>query len=241
MPAMIRIITDASGSRRSVSPTEKSPELIQVNARRSMTRLSGSRLTRRATAAAEIANESSIAPQAITPAAVFVTRRPSPAFSRKPANGRSGISSSMAARTERTRSLPFQARERVRVERLAVTEQPDHDREADGGLRGGDRHHEEHDDLAVGGAQRSPECDEGQVHGVQHDLDRQQDRDQVAAHEHTGRADAEQHPRQHEIVGQRRHAQALGGADGPPSRRASTTAPTMATRMSTEVTSNANA
>ena len=36
------------------------------------------------------------------------------------------------------------------------------------------------------------ERDERQVDGVQHDLDREQDRDQVAAQEHARRADREQ-------------------------------------------------
>src|SRR5207244_409162 len=65
--------------------------------------------------------------------------------------------------------------------------------------------------------------------------------------EHACRADGEEHRREHEVVVQRRHQGPPGGAGAAPprvedgSRRASTTAPTIATRISTEVTSNANA
>src|SRR4029079_3398164 len=92
-------------------------------------------------------------------------------------------------------------------------------------------HDEERDDLPVHGAVEPAERDEAQVHGVEHDLDRQQDRDQVLAQEHAGAADGEEERVDHEIVTERNHAS--------PSRRASTTAPTMATRISTEVASNA--
>src|SRR5205807_4016870 len=66
-----------------------------------------------------------------------------------------------------------------------------------------------------------------------HDLDRQQNRDQVAADEHARRADRKQHRGEHEIVIERHHQGS--------SRRASTTAPTIATRISTDVTSKGKA
>ena len=152
---MTRIITDDSGSRRSVRPTEKSPEVIQVNTRCAMSRFSGSRLTRRATAAAEIANDSSIAPHAIAPAAVFVETAAEAGVQQEAGereerdqqqhvnDRQTTLNAEIAEIAEHNSSprslrslrcnvvvicLPFQARERVRVERLAVAEQPDHDR-----------------------------------------------------------------------------------------------------------------
>ena len=56
---------------------------------------------------------------------------------------------------------------------------------------------------------------ERQVHGVQHDLDRQQDRDQVAAQEHAGRADGEQHRRDDQVVAERNHCARPPGAPAP--------------------------
>src|SRR5215831_16869673 len=196
IPVTTRIMTADNGSSRSATGTEKSPEVIHVNACCTSTRFSGSRPASLATAATEIANDISIAPQAIAPAAPLPRRRWKPAFSRKPTSGRSGISSSMS---------PLQARKRRRVERLAVAEQRDHDRKADRGFGRRHGHHEEHDDLAVGRPQRPAERDEAQVHRVEHDLDRQQDRDDVAANQDAPRANGEQNRRQDEVVVQRRH------------------------------------
>src|SRR5712692_355140 len=252
MPVTTRIITADSGSSRSVNPAVKSPEVIQVNTWLAIARDSGSSETRRITAASATTNDPSMAPQATPPAAALLTRRPTLAFTRKPRKGKSGIRSSIRSQPRRHKNtkpdqpilrvfetswrrwLPFQRRPAIRVQRLAVAEQADHDREPDGGFRGRDRHHEEHDDLAVGRCPRAAECDERQVHCVQHDLDREQDRDQVAPHEHAGGADPEQDRRQNEIVVERHHQRCS-------SRRASTTAPTIATRIKIDVTSNGNA
>src|SRR4051794_40699157 len=285
MPVMTRIITADNGSRRSVKSALKSPEVIQVKTWFTIARASGSSWTRRTTDSSDTAKEPIIALQATAPAAALDTRRPKLALTRNPRNGRSGISSSIertARRHEGTKTsqfvrcvlrtfvsswLPFQARKRFRVQRLAVPEQRDDDRQADGRFRGRDGHHEEHDDLAVGRAERAAQRDERQVHRIQHDLDRQQDRDQVAADEHAGGADGKEDGRQDQVVVQRDHGRFSVGA-GPPapkldatrassssssgiasgemrgsngSRRASTTAPTIATRIRIEVTSKAKA
>src|SRR5581483_2440886 len=226
MPVTTRIITADSGSSRNVKFTLKSPAVIQSNTGCTMARDSGSRPTRRHTDASATTNDAIIAPHATAPDALLVMRRPTLALTRNPTNGRSGISSSTPS--------PLQRREGIGIERLAVAEQADHNREADLRFCCGDGHDEEHDDLTVRAAERSPERDERQVDRVQHDLDRQEDRDQVAAHEHPRRANGEQDGRQHQVVVERRHQRC-------PSRRASTTAPTIATMIRTEVTSNANA
>src|SRR5215471_3888903 len=224
-----------------------------------MTRASGGSCTSRATAATEIAKDSTTTPHATVPDAFLLSRRAKLALMRKPTSGRRGIRSSMLLFPSKTSlrdvrriasvtlclcdPLPLQARKRIRVQRLAMAEQADHDREADGGLGRGNRHHEEHDDLSVGTAERSAERDETEVDGVQHDLDRQQDGDQVPADEHARRADGKENRRQNEVVVECRHDH-IGGADAPPlweSLFASTTAPTIAAMISNEVTSNANA
>ena len=58
----------------------------------------------------------------------------------------------------------FNEREGVGVERFAVAEQRDDDRQADRGFGGGHGHDEEHDDLPVDGAERAAERHERQVH-----------------------------------------------------------------------------
>src|SRR5215467_3526366 len=215
IPVTTRIMTADSGSSRMAMGTEKSPDEIHVYAYWTSARFSGSNETSRVTAAAEIANDNSIAPHAIVPEAPLLRRRWKLAFSRKPTNGRRGISSSNES--------PFQARKRRGIQRLAVPEQRDHDRQPDRGLGGGHGHHEEHDDLAVGRAQRAAERHEAEVHGVQHDLDRQQDRDDVAADQHARRPDREQNRRQDEVVVQCRHVRRPSWPAPPrrPSRRES--------------------
>src|SRR5262249_55416760 len=91
IPVTTRIITADSGSSRNASATEKSPEVSHVNARWTRTRLSGSIPTSLTTAATEMANDISMAPHAIAPAALLLRRRPKLAFSTKPMSGRSGI------------------------------------------------------------------------------------------------------------------------------------------------------
>ena len=179
------------------------------------------------------ANDADHAPRRrLPPDTAFDSRRPKAALTRKPRNGSSGISSSMAG------VYHFSIRERVGVQRLAVPEQRDHDRQADRRLGRRHRHDEEHDHLAVGAAERAPERHERQVHGVQHDLDRQQDRDEVAAHEHAGRADREQDRRQHEIVDRGSASDAFRRLLAP--RQHAPRRP-CATRIRTEVTSNGKA
>src|SRR5438876_11021209 len=143
--------------------------------------------------------------------------------------------------------LPFQCRERIGVERFLVPAQPDANREADGRFSRGDGHDEEDHDLPVRRPHGAAERDERQVYGIQHDLDRQQDRDHVSPDEHAGRPDREKDRGEGEVMSERRRhglasAAPVRGAPGPrTSRRARTTAPSIATSISTDVTSNASA
>src|SRR4051812_19621776 len=206
MPVITRIITLDSGSSRSVNGASNSPDEIQLNTRCTISRDCGSRPTSDTTAARATANDATIAPTATADDARLARRRPKLALTRKPRNGRSAISSSM-----RGPPLPLERPEHLGVERFVMPEQRDHDRQANGRLSGGDSHYEEHDDLPVGGAEPAAEGDERQVHRVQHDLDRQQDRDHVAAQEHAGGADREQDRGEHEVVVEGRH----GGSSVP--------------------------
>src|SRR5688500_9277913 len=172
---------------------------------------------------AETPNDASMTNDASPPDTLFDSRFPIVELTTKPRNGNSGISASMS---------PLQGREGIRVQRLAVPEQGDDQRQADRGFGRRHRDHEERDDLAGDVAVVAPERDEAQVDGVQHDLDREQDRDHVLPQEHAGAADGEQQRRHNQVVAERDHES--------PSRRASTTAPTMATRIRIEVASNAN-
>src|SRR5918995_1104761 len=152
MPVMTRIITADSGSSRNARSTKKSPELIQVKRLTLISRPSGSMPASDQTCMTETANAASIIRQARPPDTFLVRRLPTLALTRKPRNGNRGISDS-------TRS-PLQRRESFGVERLAVTEQANHQREPDRGLCGGDGHHEERDDLPVHRPELPAEGDE---------------------------------------------------------------------------------
>src|SRR5437868_2077761 len=68
----------------------------------------------------------------------------------------------------------------VNVERLAVAEDGDDDAKPDCGLGGGDRHHDEDEELARHVAVVAGEGDESQVNGVEHQLDAHEHGDGVA-------------------------------------------------------------
>src|SRR5687767_5919354 len=106
----------------------------------------------------EITNAIAITAVARPPDTALGRRRPTAALTRKPANGRSGISAS-------TRS-PFQRREGFGVERFTMSEQTDHEREAHRSFGRGDGHDEERDDLAIDFAELAAERNERQVDGV---------------------------------------------------------------------------
>src|SRR5215218_522499 len=199
MPVITRIITADSASRRNARSSEKSPAVIHVKSVWLIWRLSGAMCMSAFTWVSAITNEIAIISVASPPLTAFGSRFPRNALTRKPPNGSRGISASTAALGFQRSAIgsamgisPFQGRERFGVERFAMPEQADHERETDRGFGGRHRHHEEGDDLAIDRAPLAPERDEREIDGVQHDLDRHQQRDQVAAQEHAGSADRKQ-------------------------------------------------
>src|SRR5262249_22042735 len=116
-----------------------------------------------------------------------------------------------------------------------VAEERDEDGEPDGRLGRGDGDHEEHDDLAFLGPERRAVADEGEIRGVHHDLDREEDRDRGPAQERPRQADDEERGRDEEDVGE---WDAADHARSP--RGASQTAPTSAASSSTETASKAS-
>src|SRR6478736_2347582 len=211
MPVMTRIITADSASSRSARLSEKSPAVIHVNSVWLICRFSGAMALSDSTCITANPNDITMTSVARPPDTDFGNRFPRKALTRKPPNGRSGISANKRS--------PFERRERFGIERFAMAEEPDHERQADRGFSRRDGHHEERDDLAVDRALLPPEGDKGEVDGVQHDFNRHQQRDQVAAQEHAGRADREQQPGQHQVVADRHQSSLF---------RDSTTAPTSA-------------
>src|SRR5687768_7858718 len=230
MPVTTRIISADSGSTRSEKGTNRSTDAIHVKTRCSTARSpwSAGASSICMTTAIETPKAATITPDAIAPDTPLDRRLPKKALIRKPRNGSPGISSSNASPLERGIG--------VRIERLPMPEERNHDGETDRGLRGRHGHDEERDDLPVDASLIAAQRHERQVHRVEHHLDREHHGDQVAAQEHAGRADREEHAREQQVVIQCRHY-----CPAPFSRggclRARMTAPTIATRISSDVAS----
>src|SRR5262245_21057707 len=190
-----------------------------------MTRSLTGRPTRVSTLITDTAKEATITADAIAPDMVFGRRRPRAALMTNPIRGKRGISASTLS--------PSEGGECVRIQRLAMPVQRNDDSETDGSFRRGYGDDKERDDLAVIRTELPSKGDKAQIHGIEHDLDRQQDRDQIPPQEDTCCADGEQDGRDDQVMAERNHAWS-------PSRRARTTAPTIATRIRIDVASNAN-
>src|SRR5260370_26455502 len=99
-----------------------------------------------------------------------------------------------------SRTSGFHQVDLVNVECLARAEEGDDDGEADGGLGCGYDHHEEDEDLALDLVPQMGEGDEGQVDGVEHQLDRHEDGDDVALDEERCDADGEEDGGEDQVV-----------------------------------------
>src|ERR1044072_1312938 len=121
-----------------------------------------------------------------------------------------------------------QAPQLVDVERKAAAEEGDDQAEPDDDLAGGDDHHDDREDLPLLIADHAAEGDQGEVAGVQHQLQAEQDHDRAAADQQAHRAGGEEQAGEDDVP--------LDAHPDPPSRLppASTTAPTAASRSRIE-------
>src|SRR5215471_9096255 len=149
--------------------------------------------------------------------------------SRNPASGSAGIHQS----ENRVLISPLQEVDLVDVDRFLVAEERHEDGQSDRGLGRGDRDDEEDEELALAGPERAAVADQGEVGGVHHDLDREEDGDRAAARERAREPHEEERRGGDEDVGERNRAD-----HSAPSLCARTKAPTSAARSSTESASN---
>src|SRR5438067_9655376 len=96
---------------------------------------------------------------------------------------------------------PAQLRERVDVERQVPAVERHNEAEPDADLRGRDCHHGEREDLARAVVPVARERDQREVAGGQHQLEREQHDERVAAGEEAERADPEQHGGDRDVPG----------------------------------------
>src|SRR5215203_994360 len=100
----------------------------------------------------------------------------------------------------------FQAVEVFDINGLQIAKEHNQDRQSDGGLGGGHRENEEHENLARGIAEIMRKSDEIHVHRQQHELDRhQQDQHVLAVQEYPDHADREKDRAQYQVMLQRNH------------------------------------
>src|SRR5262245_64670187 len=147
------------------------------------------------TAPAASRNARKTAPHAIPATARRDRRPPMRPQTTNPAKGSSGsrgISPSTIS--------PLEQVQLVHLNRFLVAEQRDDDGEADRDLAGGDADDEGRERLTrqVGDLPETGEGDEVEVRRVEHQLDRHEDDDRVAAREDAEHADREEHDREQE-------------------------------------------
>src|SRR5688572_20523935 len=193
-----RSITLESGSTSAATSTWKSPTPIQ---RYSVTVVACPSL---AMTSKKIAMDSSadapIAPDAIQPVACPSQRFPKSPLMRNAASGNAGMSQTSgtnvpaAAVSAAVMGSPAHRARFVDVDDRTGAVGREHDGEPDGDLGGRHDEDEGHEDAAalIDGAVAAREGDEGEVRGVQHELDAHEDDDGVAPHEHAGAPDEEE-------------------------------------------------
>ncbi len=124
--------------------------------------------------------------------------------------------------------LPFQQIASVDIQRLSIAEHRNDQSQTHGGFRCRNDKHKENKYLAADQSVLAGKRHERQVHGVQHDFHRQQQRDDVAFEKEAQHSDEEQYGGQNEIPVQWNHRSFL----------ANTTAPINAININSDVSSN---
>src|SRR6185437_535706 len=167
------------------------------------------------------------------------SRRPTVAVTMNPARGSATIRTTSSC--SRVTPPASSAHRVVLVDerRLPVAEDGDHDRQPDGRLGSGDGDHQQRDHRPVALQVRDerPERHDGEIHPVEHQLDRHEHGDRVPAGEEAERADREERAGEREV-----RVELLGDAHQPASfsRFARNTPPITAARSSTLTASKAS-
>src|SRR6476646_4860548 len=107
----------------------------------------------------------------------FARRRPTMPFTRNPSSGKVGMSQRCCI------ALVLHRVHFVHIEGVAILEYGEDDGQSHGGFRGRYYHYEECEQVAIHLFELVGEGDEAEVYGVQHELDRHENRDDIAAEE----------------------------------------------------------
>src|SRR5262245_48715637 len=124
-------------------------------------------------------------------------------------------------------SSPLQQVATVHIQRFAIPKHRDYQSQAHRRFRRSDHENKENESLAADLTMLAGERNEGKIHCVQHDLDRQQQRDDIPLDEKTQHSDQKQNSADDEIPTDWDHRSFF----------AKTTAPNRAISISNDVTS----
>src|SRR5258707_2485385 len=189
-PVTTSSITAESGSESRpnlmVSPPEVSHVQKVVSAARAVAGMPS--IEMKSTTAATKAPQTT--PQPISPMSQRGSTRPQRPSVTKPARGSARMSQVRFC----MRALALQGVQLVHVDRAASAENRHDDGKADHHLGGGDRQHQEDEHPAVHRVQEARKGHEGQVDGVEHQLDGHEHHERVAADQPTKRTDGEETP-----------------------------------------------
>src|SRR4051794_900379 len=153
------------------------------------------------------AKERPIATVPIIPATLRGSARKPSAITIEPSSGNSRTSQHQAvavmnnSASQAPRSSAAQLPQIVDVERQTAAENGDDQAKADDDLTGGDHHHDHREDLTLLVADHAAEGDEGEVAGVQHQLEAEQDHHRRSPDQDPQDAGGEEQGRQDDVPG----------------------------------------
>src|ERR1039458_378559 len=156
------------------------------------------------TAPSESKKETPTAPGEMRLMAVCGRRRPKKSITAAPMSGTSGISQMRSRKFIVTSSswsgLPFQEIDLVDQHRLLIAEQRDENAQTYGRLGHGHGDHKDRENLPVERLQVAAEGHQVQVDGVENQLDRHHDDDDIAAQQNAEGADEQQSDAEDQVV-----------------------------------------
>src|SRR5262245_20430003 len=177
--------------------------------------------------------ESPTAPAATVASTLLGSRLPKTPLIAAPSRGKTGMSQrilneSIVISRGAMPSSPLQQIAAIHIERLAISKHCNHQRETYRGFRGSDNQNEKNENLTTDLSVLAGERHKSQVDGIQHDFNRQKQRDDVAFDKEPQHADQKQNCSNNEIPTDGDHKSFL----------ANTTAPTRAISINNDVASN---
>src|SRR3954452_10694273 len=196
-----------SGSTKIPSLMSSPATLAESQGEEAWWRASGESPSRLIKAAMPQAKERPIATVPIIPATLRGSARKPSAITIEPSSGNSRTSQHQAvavmnnSASQAPRSSAAQLPQIVDVERQTAAENGDDQAKADDDLTGGDHHHDHREDLTLLVADHAAEGDEGEVAGVQHQLEAEQDHHRRSPDQDSQDAGGEEQGRQDDVPG----------------------------------------